>query len=67
MRKHEVTINFVKKVHENAKPISAVCHGPWVVSDVGLLDGVKDSSTPYYQKGLDNCWCKMGRYGSSCR
>lgn len=61
MRKHEATINFVKKFHENGKPIADVCHGPWVVYDAGLLDGVKASSTPYYQKGLDKCLCEMGR------
>ncbi|ACV29080.1 General stress protein 18 [Anaerococcus prevotii] len=58
MRKHEATINFVKKFHENGKSIAAVCHGPWVVSDAGLLDGVKASSTPTIKKDLINAGAK---------
>ncbi len=58
MRQHEATIEFVKKVHENGKPIAAVCHGPWVVADAGLLDGIKATSTPTIKNDLINSGAK---------
>ena len=58
MRKHEATIDFVKKVHENGKPIAAVCHGPWVVADAGLLNGIKATSTPTIKNDLINAGAK---------
>ena len=58
MRKHEATINFVKKVHENGKPIAAVCHGPWVLADAGFLNGVKATSTPTIKNDLINAGAK---------
>ena len=58
MRKHEETINFVKAVYENNKPVAAVCHGPWVLADAGLLKDKKATSTPTIKHDIINAGAK---------
>jgi protease I len=41
LRRHEAVINFVKQFVEQAKPIAAICHGPWVLCSTSALRGKK--------------------------
>ena len=41
LRRHEAVINFVRRVNDQAKPIAAICHGPWVLCSTPALRGKK--------------------------
>ena len=54
MRKNEDTVKFVKELHEAGKLVGAVCHGPWVLVEAGILEGVKATSVPTIKTDLIN-------------
>ena len=39
MRRCEGTLALVKELHEKAKPVAAICHGPWVLASAIDLQG----------------------------
>ncbi|WP_309570459.1 type 1 glutamine amidotransferase domain-containing protein [Deinococcus sp.] len=43
---------FVKAVYDAGKPIAAICHAPWSLSETGLVDGLKMTSWPSLQHEL---------------
>ena len=47
-------VNFVRAIGEAGKPIAAICHGPWVLIEAGLVDGRKLTSWPAIQSDLKN-------------
>ena len=54
MRKNEDTVKFVKELHEAGKLVGAVCHGPWVLVEAGILEGVKATSVPTIKTDVIN-------------
>lgn len=45
---------FVRAFREAGKPVAAICHGPWILIDSGLVDGVKMTSWPTVKTDLVN-------------
>lgn len=41
MRRSEATVNFVKDMDSQEKPIAAICHGPWMMASCCDLKGKK--------------------------
>jgi protease I len=39
---------------EGAKPVGAICHGPWMLVEAGVVDGARVTSWPSLQTGLRN-------------
>src|SRR4051812_17520400 len=39
LRSDEDAVNFVRSFVEQAKPIGAICHGPWTLVEAGVLKG----------------------------
>lgn len=58
MRKHRETVDFIKNLHDQQKPVAAICHGPWVLADAGILDGKKATSTPTIKHDIINAGAK---------
>ncbi len=54
MRRHEAYINFVKHFLETGKPIAAICHGPQLLIETGLLAGRVLTSFPSIKTDLIN-------------
>lgn len=54
MRKCQATIDFVKKMHDDGKIVAAICHGPWLLVEAGILDGVKATSVKQISTDLKN-------------
>ena len=54
MRQSEDTVNFVKEMHEAGKLIGAICHGPWVLAEADILDGVKATSVKTISTDIKN-------------
>ena len=50
-----VIIAGVWKVFVKAgKPVAAICHGPWILADAGVLKGRKVTSVPTIRKDIEN-------------
>jgi protease I len=47
-------IAFVRAFGDAAKPIAAMCHGPWTLIDAGLVRGKRMTSWPSLQTDLRN-------------
>jgi protease I len=54
LRKEQSAINFVKSFFKEGKPIAAICHGPQLLIETGLLDGRKLTSYPSIKTDLIN-------------
>lgn len=53
LRKNEQAISFVREFALSGKPIAAICHGPQVLIDAGLLSGKRIAGWPEIQKELE--------------
>jgi protease I len=47
-------VNFVRAFGESGKPIGAICHGPWVLIEAGLVRGRRLTSWPAIQSDIKN-------------
>ena len=54
MRINRDYVNFAKGFMESGKPVAAICHGPQLLIETGLLDGRKMTSYPSIQTDLKN-------------
>ena len=54
MRKCEATLNFVKALDKEQKPIAAICHGPWIMASSCDLRGKKITSVKSIKDDLIN-------------
>ncbi len=54
MRMNEECIQFAKDFMESGKPVAAICHGPQLLIETGLLDGRDMTSYPSLKTDLIN-------------
>jgi protease I len=54
LRGDENAVNFVRSFVEQAKPIGAICHGPWTLVEAGVLKGRTITSWPTLQTDIRN-------------
>lgn len=54
LRSEASVLDFVKAFAAAGKPIAAICHGPWVLADAGVLDGRDVTSVGSIRKDLEN-------------
>jgi protease I len=54
LRADEDAVNFVRSFVEQAKPIGAICHGPWTLVEAGVLKGRTITSWPSLQTDIRN-------------
>src|SRR5438309_9148032 len=54
LRGDENAVNFVRGFAESGKPIAAICHGPWVLVEAGVVRGKKVTSWPTLQTDIRN-------------
>lgn len=41
-------------MHDDGKIVAAICHGPWLLVEAGILDGVKATSVKQISTDLKN-------------
>jgi protease I len=58
MRTNNDCINFAKSFLETGKPVAAICHGPQLLIETGLLRGRKMTSYPSVKTDLINAGVK---------
>lgn len=44
LRNNKKAVDFVKEFVAQEKPVSAICHGPWLLAEAGVLEGRKITS-----------------------
>lgn len=44
LRTSENAVKLVRDMFQAKKPIAAICHGPWVLIEAGVVDGLKATS-----------------------
>jgi len=54
LRQNEKAVQFVRDFFENGTPVSAICHGPWLLVEAGVVDGVKLTSWPSLKTDIIN-------------
>ncbi len=54
LRADENVVSFVRDFFEAAKPVAAICHGPWVLVEAGVVRGRKLTSWPSLQTDIRN-------------
>lgn len=54
LRRNSKAVNFVKSFVEQEKPVSAICHGPWLLAEAGVLKGRKITSFSSIKTDLIN-------------
>jgi protease I len=54
LRTDEAAVRFVRSFFEGAKPVGAICHGPWMLVEAGVVDGARVTSWPSLQTDLRN-------------
>ena len=47
-------VGFVRAFFDQAKPVAAICHGPWTLIDAGVIKGRTLTSWPSLQTDLRN-------------
>lgn len=46
LRMDERAMALVREFYDTGKPIAAICHGPWVLSETGISQGLRMTSWP---------------------
>lgn len=54
LRLSREAVNFVREMGQAGKPIAAICHGPWMLVEAGLVKGKHLTSWPSLQTDLKN-------------
>lgn len=69
LRVNETAVDFVRDFFKQGKPVAAICHGPWMLVEAGVVDGRKVTSWPSVKTDLQNaganwvdqeCVCDQG-------
>jgi protease I len=58
LRTNDAALAFTKAMFESGKTVAAICHGPWVLVNAGLVKGRKLTSVPNIRKDLENAGAK---------
>lgn len=54
LRLYPEAIRFIRAFFDAAKPVAAVCHGPWTLIDAGVVYGRRVTSWPSLKTDLKN-------------
>ena len=54
LRMDEKAVALVKAFADADKPIAAICHGPWLLAEAGIIDGKTVTSWPSIRTDLKN-------------
>jgi protease I len=54
LRMNPAAVRFVKHFFEHAKPVAAICHGPWILVEAGAVQGRTVTSWPSLKTDIRN-------------
>ncbi len=59
LRMHRNVIDLIRRFDAAGKPIAAICHGPWLLVEAGLVDGRTVTSWPSIRTDLPNAGARV--------
>lgn len=54
LRMNKQAVQFVRDFFKQKKPVAAICHGPWILVEAGVIDGRTVTSWPSLQTDIEN-------------
>jgi protease I len=54
LRMEDKAVQLVKDFCASGKPVGAICHGPWLLAEAGVIDGKTVTSWPSIRTDLKN-------------
>ena len=54
LRMQPQAVSFVRAFFEDAKPVAAICHGPWTIVETGAAKGYRMTSWPSLKTDISN-------------
>jgi protease I len=54
LRMNPAAVQFAKRLFESRKPIAAICHGPWLLVEAGVVQGRTLTSYPSLKTDIRN-------------
>jgi len=54
LRMNEKAVDFVRAFVDAGKPVAAICHGPWMLVEANVVDGLNVTSWPSVRTDLEN-------------
>lgn len=54
LRQDQQAISFIKQIADEAKPIAAICHAPWLLIEAGIVRGKTLTSWPSLKTDIVN-------------
>jgi protease I len=54
LRRNEAAQQFIRHFFDAGKPVGAICHGPWTLAEIGVVDGRRMTSYHTIQTDLKN-------------
>lgn len=54
IRMDQAAVAFTRAFFESGKPVAAICHGGWILTDAGVLKGRTVTSYPSLRTDLEN-------------
>jgi protease I len=59
LRMERRAVEFVRRFFEQGKPVAAICHGPWLLVEAGVVDGRTVTSWPSIRTDLRNAGAQV--------
>ncbi len=59
LRADKDAVRFVREFFEAHKPVGAICHGPWLLAEAGVLKGRTGTSFPCIRTDLRNAGAEV--------
>ena len=54
LRMNEEAVDFVKDFFKHGKPVGAICHGPWMLVEAGVVEDRELTSWPSLKTDIEN-------------
>jgi protease I len=54
LRQDQTAVQFVKSFFDAHKPVAAICHGPWMLVEAGVVEGRRLTSWPSLKTDIEN-------------